>query len=236
MIRIAVAEDDLSWAKQLQAYVEQYARETGKPFDVSLFSDGEDLVERYQGQFDLIFLDIQMRFLDGMATAELIRRTDPEVILLFITNMAQYAIRGYEVDALDYMLKPVGYVTFAQRLGRALSRMRRRERTYITVPMKGGAMKLAVEDITFVESQGHRLIYHTPTGEYICGGAMKEAEETLEGHNFFRSNKGYLVNLAHVDGIQDNCALVGEHRLLISRSRKAPFLEALTAYLGGGAR
>ena len=59
------------------------------------------------------------------------------------------------------MLKPVGYATFAQRLSRALGRMRRRERTYITVPIKGGAMKLAVEDITFVESQGHRLIYHT---------------------------------------------------------------------------
>ena len=236
MIRIAVAEDDLSWAKQLQAYVDRYARESGKRFEVTLFADGEDLVERYQGQFDLIFLDIQMRFLDGMATAELIRRTDPEVLILFITNLAQYAIRGYEVDALDYMLKPVSYATFAQRLSRALSRMRRRERTYVTVPIKGGAMKLAVEDITFVESQGHRLIYHTAHGEYASAGAIKEAEEKLEGHNFFRSNKGYLVNLAHVDGVRDNCDLVGEHKLLISRSRKAPFLEALTAYLGGGAR
>lgn len=167
MIRIAVAEDDLSWAHQLQTYVDQYARESGKSFEVSLFADGEDLLEQYHGQFDLVFLDVQMRFLDGMATAELIRRTDPEVIIIFITNMAQYAIRGYEVDALDYMLKPVGYTTFAQRLSRALSRMRRRERTYITVPIKGGAMKLAVEDITFVESQGHRLIYHTARGR-VC--------------------------------------------------------------------
>lgn len=104
------------------------------------------------------------------------------------------------MDALDYMLKPVGYTTFAQRLSRALSRMRRRERTYITVPIKGGAMKLAVEDITFVESQGHRLIYHTAEDEYVSAGTIKDAEE----------------------------------KLLISRSRKAPFLEALTAYMGGG--
>lgn len=130
------------------------------------------------------------------------------------------------MDALDYMLKLVGYTTFAQRLSRALSRMRRRERTYITVPIKGGAMKLAVEDITFVESQGHRLIYHTAEDEYVSAGTIKDAEEKLEGYHFFRSNKGYLLNLAHVDGIQDDCALVGEHKLLISRSRKAPFLEA----------
>ena len=89
MIRIAVAEDDLSWAHQLQTYVDQYARESGKSFEVSLFADGEDLLEQYHGQFDLVFLDVQMRFLDGMATAELIRRTDPEVIIIiFITNMA----------------------------------------------------------------------------------------------------------------------------------------------------
>lgn len=88
MIRIAVAEDDLSWAHQLQTYVDQYAWESGKSFEVSLFADGEDLLEQYHGQFDLVFLDVQMRFLDGMATAELIRRTDPEVIIIFITNMA----------------------------------------------------------------------------------------------------------------------------------------------------
>ena len=88
MIRIAVAEDDLSWAHQLQTYVDQYARESGKSFEVSLFADGEDLLDQYHGQFDLVFLDVQMRFLDGMATAELIRRTDPEVIIIFMTNIA----------------------------------------------------------------------------------------------------------------------------------------------------
>ena len=236
MVRIAVAEDDAAWAGQLRQYVEQYAAQTGRSLDLTVYSDGKSLVDEYHGQFDVILLDVEMRFLDGMATAEIIRRTDPEVVIIFITNMAQYAIRGYEVDALDYMLKPVGYTTFAQRLSRALSRMRRRERTYITVPIKGGAMKLAVEDITFVESQGHRLIYHTAEDEYVSAGTIKDAEEKLEGYHFFRSNKGYLLNLAHVDGIQDNCALVGEHKLLISRSRKAPFLEALTAYMGGGAR
>ena len=236
MIRIAVADDDKECTRQLCQYIDDFARESGQNCDVTVYHDGDELVERYKAQFDIILLDVEMPFLNGMTAAELIRRQDPEVIIIFITNMAQYAIRGYEVDALDYMLKPVGYTTFAQRLSRALSRMRRRERTYITVPIKGGAMKLAVEDITFVESQGHRLIYHTAEDEYVSAGTIKDAEEKLEGYHFFRSNKGYLLNLAHVDGIQDNCALVGEHKLLISRSRKAPFLEALTAYMGGGAR
>lgn len=236
MIRIAVAEDDLDWARQLEGYVARYAGENNLSLEFTHYADGEDLLEQYQGQFDIILLDIQMRFLDGMSTAELIRRTDPEVVIIFITNMAQYAIRGYEVDALDYMLKPVGYATFAQRIGRAISRIRRRERRFITISIKGGAMKLAVEDITYVESQGHRLIYHTAAQSYVSSGTIKEAEETLEGAPFFRSNKGYLLNLDHVDGVQDNCALVAGERLLISRSRKAPFLEALAAHMGGGSR
>lgn len=236
MIRIAVAEDDLDWARQLEGYVARYAGENNLSLEFTHYTDGEDLLEQYQGQFDIILLDIQMRFLDGMSTAELIRRTDPEVVIIFITNMAQYAIRGYEVDALDYMLKPVGYATFAQRIGRAISRIRRRERRFISISIKGGAMKLAVEDITYVESQGHRLIYHTAAQSYVSSGTIKEAEETLEGAPFFRSNKGYLLNLDHVDGVQDNCALVAGERLLISRSRKAPFLEALAAHMGGGSR
>ena len=236
MIRIAVAEDDLDWARQLEGYVARYAGENNLSLEFTHYADGEDLLEQYQGQFDIILLDIQMRFLDGMSTAELIRRTDPEVVIIFITNMAQYAIRGYEVDALDYMLKPVGYATFAQRIGRAISRIRRRERRFISISIKGGAMKLAVEDITYVESQGHRLIYHTAAQSYVSSGTIKEAEETLEGAPFFRSNKGYLLNLDHVDGVQDNCALVAGERLLISRSRKAPFLEALAAHMGGGSR
>ena len=236
MLRIAVVDDELAMREQLCGYVRQYAEENHLAVEVVPFADGAAIAMPYQTGFDIIMLDVDMPLLGGMPTAERIREEDKNVVLMFITNMAQCAIHGYEVDALDYMLKPVGYTTFAQRLSRALSRMRRRERTYITVPIKGGAMKLAVEDITFVESQGHRLIYHTAEDEYVSAGTIKDAEEKLEGYHFFRSNKGYLLNLAHVDGIQDNCALVGEHKLLISRSRKAPFLEALTAYMGGGTR
>ena len=233
MARIAVAEDDAAWAWQLRQYVDQYAAQTGRSLDLTVYSDGERLVNEYHSQFDVILLDVEMRFLDGMATAELIRRTDPEVVIIFITNMAQYAVRGYEVNALDYMLKPVSYDTFAQRLGRALSRIHRREKGFIALSVRGGVMKLATEDITFVESQGHRLIYHTTTGEFTSSGTIKEAEEILSGASFFRSNKGYLLNLEHVEGVQDGCALVAGQQLLISRARKAPFMEALAAYLGG---
>ena len=234
MIRIAVADDDRECTTQLCQYIEDFSRESGYNCDVTVYHDGDELVERYKAQFDIILLDVEMPFLNGMTAAEMIRRQDPEVIIIFITNMAQYAIRGYAVDALDYVLKPVNYFAFSQRLSRAIQRMDRRERTYLTIPVKGGAVKLAVRDIYYVESRGHQLIYHTRTGDHsAAGGTIQQAEEDLKDHGFFRSNKGYLVNLEHVDGVRDGCALVHGEQLIISRTRKSAFLEALTNYVSG---
>ena len=109
MVRIAIVEDDDACRAQLEAYVRRYGGETGGEFQITSFSDGLDIAEDYRPIYDSILLDIEMPRLDGMTAAERIRSFDPGVILIFITNMAQYAIKGYEVDALDFVLKPVGY-------------------------------------------------------------------------------------------------------------------------------
>ena len=233
VIRIAIAEDEPSYASQLQDYIQQFSRESGLAVEVTSYSDGDELVEGYKAQFDLILLDVEMPFLDGMTAAELIRRQDPEVVIIFITNMAQYAIRGYAVDAMDYVLKPVSYFALSQRLARAIRRMKKRQRHFITVSIKGGALKLDAGELYYLESQGHRLIFHTAGGDHVSAGSMAEWEEKLVPMGFFRSNKGYLLNLEHVDGFQDGCALVKGERLVVSRPRKSAFLEALASYAGG---
>lgn len=233
MIRIAVVEDDPQCAKQLEQYILDFERETGRSFSVTTYSDGAQLVEGYKAQFDIILMDVVLPLLDGMAAAACIRKVDQEVIILFITNMAQYAIRGYEVDALDYILKPVSYFSFSQRLGRALSRIRDREKVWITIPVKGGVVKVEVRDLLYVESQRHQIIYHTRVEEYVSSGTLRQVEESLENHGFFRCNKGCMVNLEHVDGIQDGCVLINGSRLTISRPRRSAFLSALTDFVGG---
>lgn len=232
MLHIAIVEDDPSYARQLQDYLGRYSRESGEPIEVAVYTDGDEIVEGYRAQFDLILLDVEMPFLDGMTAAEEIRRRDSEVVIIFITNMAQYAIKGYAVDALDYVLKPVSYFAFTQRLERAVARMKRRERKYLVIPVKGGSQKVDVSLLYYVESQGYTLLYHTAAGVYSSTGTMKEVEARLEGLHFFRGNNGYLINLEHVDGVQDGSALVHGEQLQLSRPRRAAFMEALTNYLG----
>ena len=220
MINIAIVEDEAMYAKQLQEFLLQYQKENGEVFNITVYSDGDQIVHKYKSQFDIILMDVEMKFMDGMSAAEEIRKADTEVVIIFITNMAQYAIRGYAVDALDYVLKPVSYFAFSQRLNRAISRMKKREQKVITV------------NIYYIESPGHNLVLHTILGDYESAGTMKEVEEKLQDLNFCRGNKGYLINLQHVDGIQDGCAVVKGEPLLLSRSRKKEFMEALTNYWG----
>lgn len=219
-------------AQKLESFLARYQQERGGEIKSRHFTDGEALIRGYRPEYDIIFMDIQLKELDGMTTAELVRQQDPEVIIIFITNMAQYAIRGYAVDALDYVLKPVTYFAFSQRLDRAMDRLARRKTHYLTIPVKGGAQKLDIGQIRYLECQGHTLVIHTKREEIVTVGTMKEMETLLLPYGFCRCNKGYLLNLEYVDGIQDGCALVGEERLLISRGRKAPFLEALANYMG----
>ena len=233
MIRLIIAEDDPQCYAQLEQFLSDYSRETGQAFRITHYDNGEDLVEHYKPEYDLLLLDVDMPFIDGMTAAGHIRRVDPEVVIVFVTSLAQYAIQGYSVNALDYILKPLSYFSFSQRLTRVLRHIRSKTDSYVTVAVKGGTLKLNVEDIYYIERLGHQLMLHTRDGIQAASTSIQDMEELLEGRGFFRCHKGYLVNLAHVSGIQDGCAVVHGDRLIISRGRRNDFLAALADYVGG---
>ena len=236
MIHIAIVEDNPEVREQLIGYVHRYERQYGKMFELTAFADGDEIVSDYRAVYDIILLDIQMRRMDGMAAAEAIRKVDRDVILIFITNMAQFAIRGYAVDALDYILKPVPYFAFSRQLQKAVERLRRRQKTFLTVPVEGGLRRVDVATLYYLESEGHYVRLYTEDGELLTAGSLKAYEEKLANKPFVRCNSGYLVNLAQVLGVQQNTVQVGPYTLQISRPKKKAFLEALTDYIGGDAR
>ena len=231
MTHIAVVEDSVQDVQTLLEYIDRYQKEKGTEFQISRFSDGDEIALHYKGGYDLILMDIEMKFMDGMSAAAEIREADPEVIIIFITNSPQYAIKGYAVRAMDYILKPLHYYAFCQSLDRAMQLMTRQQKEFLTVPCDGGVLKLELSEIYYVEIRDHELLYHTSRGVLAAPGSMRQLEEKHPAQRFFRSSKSYIINLEHVDGVREDAVVHGE-RVQISRARRKAFLEALNHYIG----
>lgn len=233
MFRIAIVEDDRSFIEELQKYLGEYAKEEEQEFEISVFYDGAEILEDYVPKYDLILLDIEMPKVNGMDAAEKIREMDENVVLMFITNMAQYAIRGYSVGALDFVMKPVTYYTFSMKIKRALKRVQKKEMPSILLTLSDGVKKLEVRQIYYLEVQNHMVHYHTEEGELVVRGTLQSAENTLPSTVFAKCNHWYLVNLMHVTEVRKNTAVVGPYELEISRRNRAGFLKALAEHMGG---
>lgn len=231
MMHIAIVEDEKKFVEQLEGYIIQYKKERNKDIKVSVFSDGEDIIEGYRCQYDIILMDIQMEFMDGMTAAEKIRQLDNEVVIIFITNMIQYAVRGYEVDALDYVVKPIEYFAFSQKLDKAIERSKKQVEEYLMVSTEDGVRKLAVSDIYYIESQGHQAIYYTKKGDFSSRAVLKDLENTIKIHGFYRCSKGFLINLKKVDAVNGNECVINGIKIPISRIKRKEFMEKLIHFV-----
>lgn len=233
MYHIAIVEDELEFRQQLQAYLKQYEQENDVSFQISVFEDGADILEEYKNKYDIILLDIEMPKVNGMDAAEMIREQDEDVVLMFITNMAQYAIRGYSVGALDFVMKPITYYTFSMKMKRALKRAQKKEQKPLVLNLADGIRTLEIKQIYYVEVQNRMLHYYTNEGEIVVRGTLQSAETILKPYPFAKCNHWYIVNLMHVKEVNKNIAKVGPYQVEISRRNKAAFLKALTEYMGG---
>lgn len=232
MVRIAIVEDNDKYAEKLRAYLKRFGEERNELLQVISFSDGEDIVTNYKGNYDIILMDIKMTFMDGMKAAEKIREMDKAVVIIFITNMPQYAMQGYAVEALDYVLKPISYFALSQRLDRALERMeQRKKKEYLAISVKGGMRRLDLSKVKYFEVFDHRLFIHMTDEDIETKGSIREVENAIQSGHFFRCNKCYLINLEYVDSVQNNDICIGSDVVQVSRAKKKEFMDMMNNYM-----
>ena len=235
MYRILIVEDTPAEADLLSAFLATYAKDASESFTLERLTNAVDFLER-RPRADLIFMDIQMPGINGMEAAEILRGYDEETPLVFVTNLAQYAVEGYAVDALDFLVKPVTYEAFCPRMDRALRIMRRKVGATVALPSSEGERVVAVRDIGYVDMFRHDLYYHlaSETEPLRLRGSMKVAEEELSPHGFLRISSGCLVNMAQVKLVRQGSVVLGDGtELFFSRARKRACMEALANYVGG---
>ena len=233
--KAAVVEDDPDVREMLAGLVEEYARERAYGAVVMRYADGYAFMGDYKGDFDVLLLDIDMPGINGMEVAEKVRAAGDDVIIVFVTNMAQYAVAGYSVRALDFILKPVTRGGFMMKFDRVCRELGHRiSDGRVRLANRKDTRSVGVGDIKYVEASNHDLVYHLFDGNFRMRGTSTEAEKTLAPYHFVRCNSCYLVNLNYVQAIRGYIAVVDGDELQISRPRRKAFVQALNDYLGGG--
>lgn len=235
MLRIAVVEDDMACTERMREYITRYREEQKLELEAVYFSDGLDIVDGYQPIWDIIFMDIKMKHLNGMEAAAKIRKVDASVVLIFITTMAQFAIHGYEVGALDFVLKPIRYNQFHNKMIKAMNVVEKLgKRKYFFLGRDEVQEKISTDLILYIEVKNHNLYFVTGDYTYSRRGTMAEIEKELEGYHFARCNQSYLVNLKNVTRVEKDSVVTGGRELPFSRARKKQFLQELSDYVEAG--
>lgn len=233
MIRVAIVEDESEAAETLSAYLERYQETAGEIFHVTWFQNAVTFLEPYRG-FDLVFMDILMPHMDGMEGALRLKKMDSQVKLIFVTSMAQYAVRGYEAEALDFIVKPVTYSDFAFKMKRAMGALALSREKELVIPQASGLTRIASGELLFVEVRGHKLVYHLAEGQVESRGTMEKAEAQLGPLGFLRCNNCYLVNPRYIDWVRGYTVKVGADELQISHPRRKRFLAQLSEWYSKG--
>lgn len=231
--RVEIVENNRKDLERTAKCFQRYGAEHDVSFEVVPYESAELFLVRYgHKKCDFVVMDIDLDGMNGIAAAKELRKNDPSVLLFFVTNMPQYALEGYGVQAFDYIIKPLNYFSFAVKIEKACSLLEQKTAALIRVKTERGVRILPSDEIFYVEVLGHDIIYHTMQGEFGTYGNLGECEKKLSGAAFARCSASMLVNLKYVRGLYGNEVEVHGQRLMMTRTRKKDFLNRLNDYLG----
>ena len=235
MIRVAIVEDNQKEAEELTAILHRYEGKSGLQFEIRTFENAIRFLDQYQPDYELIFMDIDMPYVNGIEASKKLRVVDENVVIIFVTALAQYAVQGYGVGALDFMLKPINYSIFELKMARAMNAVNKNKGRQIVIRSENRIKVIDVKSIIYIEMYNHYLNFHLEgdQNQYKMRGTLQSAKELLGDLYFEECNKGILVNLAKVSGIEGfRLSLTNGEELSISRAKKTLFLQRLAEYHG----
>ena len=233
MINIAVVDGELEACNTLKSSLDLFKNKINEEFNIEIFNDPQIFLMHFDSQYNLIFLDIEMDKINGIECGKAIRKIDKSVIIIFVSNAAKYAIQGYEVEALDYIVKPINNEVFFLKMERALKRIAKRKDANIVIKTKDGVQNLQISHIKYLEVEGHYCIYHTYFGEFKIYQTLSNELKKLPSSQFAKCNRNCVVNLRYVECVKDDAVIIDKEKLYISRPQKKKFLECLYKYIEG---
>lgn len=220
-MKIAICDDSQA---QLTAFVKIASTDTNL---VKAYLSGDNLYRSilHGERFDLIFLDIDMPGMSGIDTAKAIRTIDGSVVIVFITNYAQYALEAFECEAFHYLIKPISEERIADVISRVENKLSHTS-DYHVLKMRGKSIKIPISDIYYVECVRKHLLYHTGHNTFEIVGTISNAYKTLIPHDFIMIHQGYIVNMDKIVDFDEKYVILdnGEKVEMSIRKRKDALL------------
>ncbi len=230
-MNIAIVDDCLQDLNVLKDHIQQYQKEHEVSLEVTSFTSGKEFLDSNR-DFDVVFLDIEMPEPDGLKTARILRERDKSVPIIFETNMANYALKGYEVNAMDFIVKPVVYSSFQDRFSRAIAFARTQEKKVVMVNGKDDEIVcIYTKDIHYIEKEKNYTFYHTAYGTYNKRQTLEQAISSFSGYTLLQASSGLFINPNYLEKILPTSIIVGGEEMPLARRRKQKFIEEYMQYL-----
>ena len=236
MIHVCIVDDDSNAREILNNYLISFANNNSIELDIKTFKNGQIYLDSKLDP-DILFLDVDLQSdLNGIKLAKKIREQGYSSLIVFITNFAQYAIAGYEVEASDYIVKPVIQEVFNQKVDRLLKKLKKQNKKQIIVKSSRSRIPLDIDDIYYLEIFGHKVFYYTKKGKIQSRDSLNELETTLSKYDIVRCASCYMVNLKYVKEIRTNEIIVeiGNKEFTsvdLTRGFKSHFLNKVAGYI-----
>lgn len=231
MLWIAVCDDEVMACVKIAGKIRGILDEMKVPCTIRQFYSGQELLQSPE-TFDIIFLDIIMGGMDGMRTAQLVREKAYDKLLVFISASRDYVFDAYDVEAFQYLLKPIEDKKLKRVLQKAVRKTKERSQAFIIVSRDRQQKKLFLDDIYFFEIRGRMIDAHGTGGVFSYYEQIGILEKELQGKGFFRCHKSYLVNLKYVDVYnRQELVLDNGERIAIAKRRYEAFCEEILKYM-----
>lgn len=236
LIRIAICDDMEEFIEKQTKLLNRYANEKLVRFHISKFMDGLGLTDAVKNnKYDVIFLDINMPGINGFEIANIIRQYDNDVFIVFNTSFytTENAMKGYNYNAIDFIQKPLSYVNLRNIMDKIYNKRKLKCEKNIVIRNNKGIFRIAIEDITYIETSHKNVLIHTINTDFISYAKLSTFEVVLK-ECFVRCHKSYLVNMDYIFYIKNNDAiLTNKVKIPISKYKKSWFMKTLAAYYGG---
>ncbi len=225
-MKIGICDDDSFFIKEIRDRLESFST-AEEGFHVSDFCSTDELIEYYRngGHFDILFINIEMRGINGIEAAEIIRALSPRTIIIFVSAHSDYIFDAFRLEALHFLVKPVRDREWSEVFGRAINKYRTVNASII-LKWESTRNKIGIDKISFVEGYRRHLTVHTADGVFEAVGKLSEMQELLSPHGFVRVHQGFIVNMNYIKSFKtDELELTDGTRVPVSVRKRQDALK-----------